>query len=137
RTAGVNDLGNPIRDAVEDGGGVHVVGVSEDGEAVDMYVPAQDYYHQFYLGSIADPHILDLSYVKLREVSLSYNIPVRTMGSLGNVFTSASIGVVGRNLWLVNGNDKDFDASEVSATFGENGQLPSVRSYGFNIKLGF
>ncbi|HEY0740117.1 MAG TPA: SusC/RagA family TonB-linked outer membrane protein [Chryseosolibacter sp.] len=137
RTAGLNDLGNPIRDAVEDGGGVHVTGVDENGEVVDMYVPAQDYYHQFYFGSIADPHILDLSYVKLREVSLSYNIPVKSIGSLGNVFTSASIGVVGRNLWLINGSESDFDPSEVSATFGENGQLPSVRSYGFNIKLGF
>ncbi|HEY0770036.1 MAG TPA: hypothetical protein VGD31_06850, partial [Sphingobacteriaceae bacterium] len=96
-----------------------------------------DYYHQFYLASSADPHILDLTYVKLREVSLGYNIPVKSLGSLGNVFTSASIGLVGRNLWLINGNDKDFDPSEVSASFGENGQMPSVRSYGFNIKLGF
>jgi hypothetical protein len=31
RTAGVNDLGNPVRDAVTDGGGVILPGVTADG----------------------------------------------------------------------------------------------------------
>jgi hypothetical protein len=31
RTAGVNDLGNPVRDAVADGGGVILPGVTADG----------------------------------------------------------------------------------------------------------
>ncbi|HEY0743157.1 MAG TPA: SusC/RagA family TonB-linked outer membrane protein [Chryseosolibacter sp.] len=137
RTAGVNDKGNPIRDAVEDGGGVHVVGVGENGEAIDTYVDAQTYWHQFYFGQIADEHIYDLSFVKLRELSLGYNIPVRSIGSLGKVFNSASVSFVGRNLWLISPTTTDFDPSEVAGTFGENGQFPSVRSYGFNIKLGF
>lgn len=138
RTAGLNDKGNPIRDAVEDGGGVHVTGVDENGESVDMYVGAQDYYHQFYNASIADEHIYDLSFVKLREVSLGYNVPVRSLGSLGKVFTTASISLVGRNLWLISPTTRnDFDPSEVAGTFGENGQFPSFRSYGFNVKLGF
>ncbi|MBL7857652.1 MAG: SusC/RagA family TonB-linked outer membrane protein [Cyclobacteriaceae bacterium] len=137
RTAGVNDLGNPVRDAVADGGGVHVVGVAADGEAVDMYVDAQSYYHQFYSSGIADPSVFDLSFVKLRELSLGYQIPVNKIGNLGRVFTSASISAVGRNLLLLNVNKKDFDPAEVSGAFGENGQFPSVRSYGFNIRLGF
>ena len=143
RTAGLNDQGNPIRDAVADGGGVHVVGVSDaDGDGVaegnvDMYVPAQDYYHQFYFGSIADEHIYDLTFVKLRELSIGYQIPVQNIGSLGKVFTNASISLVGRNLWLMHSKVEDFDPSEIMSAFGENGQFPSVRSYGFNIKLGF
>lgn len=137
RTAGVNDKGIPVRDPVEEGGGVHVVGVTEDGEAVDTYVGAQDYYHQFYNSNIADPHIYDLSFVKLRELSIGYQIPVKSLGSVGNVLKSASISLVGRNLWLISTNVKDFDPSEIAQGFGENGQLPSVRSYGFNLKLGF
>jgi TonB-linked SusC/RagA family outer membrane protein len=137
RTAGVNNLGNPIRDAVVDGGGVHVVGVDEDGTPVDMYVGAQDYYHQFYFGNILDPHIYDLTFVKLRELSVGYQIPVQKLGAVGKIFTSANLSIVGRNLWLMNANDLDFDPSEISGSFGENGQMPSSRSYGFSLKLSF
>jgi TonB-linked SusC/RagA family outer membrane protein len=137
RTAGVNDLGNPIRDAVADGGGVHVVGVDEEGAPVDMYVGAQDYYHQFYFSNIADESIYDLSYVKLREVSLGYRIPVQKIGSIGKVLTDATFSLVGRNLWLMSSNVQDFDPSEIMSAFGENGQFPSVRSYGFNLKVSF
>jgi len=137
RTAGVNDLGNPIRDAVEDGGGIHVTGVDADGNAIDTYVDAQTYYHQFYNSNIAEEHIYDLSFVKLRELSLGYQIPVQKLGSVGKVFTSASVSIVGRNLWLISSDTKDFDPSEISAAFGENGQLPSTRSVGFNVKLSF
>jgi hypothetical protein len=31
RTAGVNDLGNPVRDAVADGGRLYLPGVTADG----------------------------------------------------------------------------------------------------------
>jgi TonB-linked SusC/RagA family outer membrane protein len=144
RTAGVNDLGMPLRDPVAEGGGVHVFGVKdmdatagEDFQPFDMYVDAQSYYHQFYNAKIADPHIYDLTYVKLRELSLGYNIPVQKLGALGKVFTSASVSVVGRNLWLISTNVEDFDPSEIASAFGENGQFPSVRSYGFNVKFGF
>lgn len=143
RTAGVNNNGIPERDPVAEGGGVHVTGVTDangDGVsegAVDMYVDAQTYYHQFYNAKIADPHIYDLSFVKLRELSLGYNIPVQKIGMLSKVFTTASVSVVGRNLWLISSNVEDFDPSEVASAFGENGQFPSFRSYGFNVKLGF
>ncbi len=146
RTAAVNDKGNPIRDAVADGGGVHVKGVvntqtDPEGPAIyeerDMYVDAQSYYHQFSNSGIIDPHIYDLSFVKLREVTLGYQIPVKNLGNFGKLFTSASIAFTGRNLLLLNVNKLDFDPSEVSGAFGENGGFPSTRQYGFNIRLGF
>jgi TonB-linked SusC/RagA family outer membrane protein len=137
KTAGLNDKGNPIRDNPADGGGVHVTGVDKDGTAVDFYVPAQDYYHQFNNSKIADEFIHDLTFVKLRELSLGYRIPVKSLGSIGSVFTSASVSIVGRNLWLMHTNVRDFDPAEISGTFGENGQFPSTRSIGFNIKFGF
>ncbi len=144
RTAGLNDLGNPKRDPVSEGGGVHVVGVYDadasaegtDYQPIDTYVDAQNYYHQFYNNNIAEPHVYPLTFVKLREISLGYQIPVQNIG-LGKVFTSASVSVVGRNLWLIYSKVKDFDPAEISGAFGENGQFPSTRSYGFNIKLSF
>ncbi|MHC2992284.1 hypothetical protein OB13_12035, partial [Pontibacter sp. HJ8] len=61
RTAATNDKGNPIRDAVADGGGLHVFGVNGDGEAVDYYIEAQDYYHGLYSNKTFDEFIYDLT----------------------------------------------------------------------------
>ncbi len=133
RTAGVNDKGNPLRDPVADGGGVHVVGVTEAGEEVDTYVDAQTYYHQFRGSNIAEEHVYDLDFIKVREVSLGYRIPLK--GS--KYLQSATVSLVARNPWLVYAKNRDFDPSELSNIYGENGQFPGTRSFGVNIKLGF
>jgi TonB-linked SusC/RagA family outer membrane protein len=136
-TVGTNNLGNPIRDAVSNGGGVHVVGVDQAGAAVDTRVEAYDYYSQWYANRLAEPFVHDASYIKLRDVSLTYTIPGKWVK---NIFDSASVGVVGRNLWLISvskDNKHGWDPSEMSKAFGENGQLPGTRSYGVNLKVTF
>ena len=136
-TAGNNDRGNPKRDAVADGGGVHVTGVDVNGNTVDTYVEALSYYGQWYSNRLAEPFIHDASYVKLREVSLSYNLPERI---IGNFVNSASVGVVARNVWLIavsDDNKHGWDPSEMSQVYGENGQMPGTRSFGFNVKVNF
>lgn len=137
-TAATNDKGMNVRDAVADGGGVHVVGVSAaDGQTVvDRYVDAQTYFHQFYNNQIAEPFVHDLSYVKLREVSLGYRIPVSRLG-LGKTFKGAIFSVVARNPWIIYRDSKNFDPSEISGVQGEDGQMPGTRSIGFNLKLNF
>ena len=149
-TASINPLGNNVRDPLSEGGGVHVTGVyadvtpGEQGELVvtptgvaDTYVEAQTYFKQFNSGVIAEPFIHDADYIKLRDVSLTYRLP----GSVvNNAFESASISLIGRNLWLIavaDGNDHEWDPSEFSQAFGENAQLPSVRSFGMSINLTF
>ncbi|MUP46647.1 SusC/RagA family TonB-linked outer membrane protein [Gramella sp. BOM4] len=132
-----NDRGVPQRDAVEDGGGVHVVGVTPDGDPVDTYVDALTYHNQYYSNRLAEPFIHDASYVKLRDISLSYTFDG---AKLNNVFDSATIGVVGRNLWLISVSDDNvhnWDPSELPNAYGENGGLPSTRSYGMNLRLNF
>lgn len=137
RTAHINDKGENVRVPVSEGGGVHVTGVFEDGTAADLYVPAQTYYKQFRRGNIAEEFIHDADYVKLRDVSLTYTLP----GSIVNdFFESASISVIGRNLWLISvadDNIHEWDPSELAQTYGENAQLPSTRSFGMNVKLTF
>lgn len=136
-TAVANDRGMNIRDDVSDGGGVHVVGVdAADGRTpVDFYVPAQDYFHQFY-NSVYDPYIHDLTYVKLREASVGFQIPVSTM-KLGKIVKGANFSIVARNPWLIYRKAKNFDPSEISQVQGEDGQYPGTRSLGFNLKLNF
>ncbi|MFN7116910.1 MAG: SusC/RagA family TonB-linked outer membrane protein [Saprospiraceae bacterium] len=135
-TAGVNDKGNPVRDPVADGGGVRVVGVDEEGKPVDTYVEAFDYFHQFVNHNIAENSVFDLSFIKLREVSIGYTIPVQKT-NLGKWLQTATISVVARNPWLIYAANRDFDPSEMGQSYGENGQFPGSRSLGFNLKLGF
>ena len=137
RTAEINDKGKNIRDAVADGGGVHVVGVDANKNKVDMYVEAQDYFHGMVGNNVFDEFIYDLTFMKLRELSLGYQLPVNRWGNLSKTIQSASVAIVGRNLWLISSSTKDFDPSEISAQYGENGQLPGTRSLGFNLKIGF
>jgi len=136
RTAELNDRGIPLRDPVADGGGVHVFGVDATGKAVDYYVEGQTYFHQFRANSISEDNIYSLSYVKLRELSLGYRVPVERLG-IGKYVKTAVFSVVARNPWLIWSKDKGFDPSEISNVFGEDGQLPGTRSVGVNLKLGF
>jgi hypothetical protein len=139
RTSGLNDLGNPIRDPVADGGGVHIFGVdATDGVTeVDYYVDAQEYYHNLYNNKIYDAFIYDLSYVKLRELSIGYNIPINKLGNASKYIQGLNVSLVANNPWLIWASTKDFDPSEISAASGENGQFPGIRSFGFNIKASF
>jgi TonB-linked SusC/RagA family outer membrane protein len=138
-TAAINDRGKNVRDDVADGGGVHVRGVdaADEKTPVDVYISAYDYFHQFYYQQIAEPFVHDLSYVKLREVSLGYKIPVHKIGKLGKVFQGAHFSVIARNPWLIYRDSENFDPSEISSNFGEDGQFPGTRSIGFNLKLNF
>jgi hypothetical protein len=136
RTATLNDKGNPQRQAVGDGGGVHVTGVDENGNKVDTYVDANTYHHQWYNSQIAENSVYDLTFVKLRELSLSYAVPVSKLGTLSRVFKTASVSLIGRNLWLIYTPNMNYDPSIMSNTVGENGQLAGTRSYGVQIKLG-
>ena len=134
RTAALNDKGNSIRDAVEDGGGVHVVGVDANGNDYDTYMAAKDYFGQFYSSKISEKSVYDLTYVKMRELSLGYNIPVQKM-KVGKYIKGANVSFIGRNIWLMYAKTKDFDPSEISGTQGEDGQFPGTRSYGLNLKV--
>ena len=136
QTATVNDKGNPIRDAVADGGGVHVFGVDEEGKAMDVYMEAQDYFHGLYNNLTFDPFVYSLTYVKLREVSLGYTLPISKLG-IGNVVQDATLSVVARNPLLIFAHSADFDPSEISARSGETGQFPGTRGFGFNLRVGF
>jgi TonB-linked SusC/RagA family outer membrane protein len=136
KTATINDKGNPIRDPVADGGGVRVDAVDADGKAVTNYIDAQSYYHQFQSKGISENSIYDLTFVKLREVSLGYRFDLVKMG-ISKKITGATFSVVSRNPWLIYAKTRDFDPSEISNTYGENSQLPGTRSLGVNLKLNF
>lgn len=86
-------------------------------------------------------HLIDASYVKLRELSLTYRLPVKWF--TGTPFTAASVGFSGRNLFIWTPKENTYSDPEASS-FGttntqgyEYGAIPSVRNYGFNVRLVF
>lgn len=136
-TAGNNDLGNPQRDDVASGGGVHIVGVDELGAPVDKYIDANAYYSQMNGIKLAEPFVHDASYIKLADISISYKIP---KSILGNAIQNASIGIIARNLGMIavsSENKHNWDPSEFAYAWGEDAGLPGTRSIGFNVKLTF
>ena len=149
-TAGLNDKGNPLRDPVSQGGGVHIQGVLEtgldaagnpisDGTVVDTYVDPQNLYGLGNLGNIYENNLHDASYIKLRTVRLSYRFDTALVNSLN--IDGASISVFANNLWLIDADLKWIDPSELEKRSGinwaENGTLPRTRSIGANLKLKF
>jgi hypothetical protein len=149
KTSGLNDKGNPIRDAVANGGGIHVFGVQDIQDYTanpnaapiyknaDMYVDAQTYWHSTYDNQYYDFFVHDLTYLKLRELSVGYDLPINKMGGLGKYIQGITVSLVAQNPWLIYAKTKDFDPSEISSSYGESGQFPGVRSFGANIKVNF
>jgi len=139
-TAGLNELGNPVRDPVLTGadaaksGGVLLAGVTEDGQPNTIRVGAQNLYENW-LFALNERWIYDKTYVKLREVSLGYNIPKRL---LGRTLKSANVSFIARNpLLIYSAIGGGIDISETETLWYEGGQLPPVRSFGLNVRLGF
>lgn len=136
-TAATNDNGMNVRDPLADGGGVHVHGVTEDGKPVSRYVEAYDYFKQFsaYEGqTIAEAAVFDASYIKVREISLGYNFNFKNPKAfVKRLFVSG----VARNPFRPWTTNPGFDPTELSRSWGENGQLPGTRSYGINLRVSF
>ncbi|WP_321287753.1 SusC/RagA family TonB-linked outer membrane protein [uncultured Sunxiuqinia sp.] len=104
-------------------------------------VTIQDYWEDVAKTSNTEGNIFDASYVKLREVTLSYKLP---KSILDNTFiSSASIGVEGRNLWIIKDHvphidpEVNFFGSSLTGEGVEFQSVPSTRSIGFNVKLSF
>jgi TonB-linked SusC/RagA family outer membrane protein len=134
-TAGLNDLGKPKRDAVADGGGIILDGVTEDGKVNTKRVETQEFYEDKMFG-FNEKWMYDQTYVKLREVSFGYNIPKTFMG--GKLFKTAKVSFIVRNPVLIyNAAGGGIDFSESELFWTEGGQLPPVRSFGLNLNLGF
>lgn len=141
-TVGNNDKGNPVRSPVADGGGVLLPGVTEDGEVNTIYADASFYGGAFYWGNAsrnpAQTHIYDASYVKLRELSISYSLPSKW---IENVFNRVELSLVGRNLWIIHKNlpyaDPESGLGVGPAQGYLTGSYPTVRTMGFKLEVGF
>jgi TonB-linked SusC/RagA family outer membrane protein len=88
--------------------------------------------------SIADLNIIKKTYVKLREVTLTYKFSEHQLGGRKSFLQNASVSLVGRNLlYFFPKRYKDLDVDQYTQDSGSGLQTPTTRSYGFNFNLTF
>lgn len=121
--------------------GLLLEGVTQSGSKYSHTVPVANLRAAYYnnLNRYTELFVHDASFVKLRQVILSYRLPAGILKSLG--VQSASVALVGRNLLILYRKTDNFDP-EQSLTNGaaqgiESIGLPRTRSYGLNLVLKF
>jgi TonB-linked SusC/RagA family outer membrane protein len=103
----------------------------------DAKVLPQDYFSNLPYGR----NVLDASYVKLREVSLSYKIPRSVLKN--SLFGDLTFGIFGNNLILWTSSQNKYVDPEINSAGATNLQgfdftaQPSQRNFGFNISASF
>lgn len=139
-TAGANAQGNPVRSPVDEGGGVVLEGVTEDGTPNDIPVSAEDYGLFGYVYNPAAAFVYDASFVKLREANITFSLPARIMENI-RPLTGVDISLIGRNLWIIHKNlpyaDPEDNLSSGNIQGYQVGSYPLFRTMGFNIRARF
>jgi hypothetical protein len=139
-TAFTNDLGNPVRNTLANGGGIINPGVNPDGNVNQTRISCSNYGAFGYARGLPNiAFVYDAGYVKLREVNLTYNLPSKIFAK--TFIKGASFSFVGSNLWIIHKNlphaDPESGLGSGNRQGFSTGSLPSTRDFGFNIKLQF
>jgi len=93
----------------------------------------QDYISRYY--NTGEGNLMSRTFSKLREVTLTYQLPAGLFGE-GRFVRSASVSFVGRNL-LYFAEKKDLDLEEYLGGGRSGLQTPTTKRYGVNINLTF
>jgi TonB-linked SusC/RagA family outer membrane protein len=118
-------------------------GVNANGNINTIQIGATQYGFNNSGFFIDEQSVYDATNLRLREISLSYNVPKKILEK--TPFGKMSISVIGQNLWFKAFNfpeHMNFDPEVMSLGVG-NGQGfdyltgPGMKRYGFNINLTF
>ena len=138
-------MGNPVRDPLTEdatSGGLIAEGVLADGSPNTKRVSADSYIGYYYWGNASrNPGALtvyDASFVKLREMSLSFNLPKSITQKFAR---NVSFSLIGRNLLILHKNvpyaDPESGLGAGNAQGYLSGSFPTVRSLGVSLKFDF
>ena len=101
------------------------------------------YYNQSYNAGVGGAYsLVDKTFFKLREVSVSYTLPKNVLNS--KYINNIELALVGNNLllWTPDSNlfcdpEQTTFGNDMAADFGDYGATPTTRNVGFSVKLGF
>ncbi len=120
--------------------GIVLEGVMEDPENPGTYIPntqvtdVNTYGLNHYFN--AEMNIFDASFIKLRELSLTYRLPSNVLKKLP--FENIAITLIGRNLFVwsdMEHIDPEHVVSANNVQGIEGAQVPPIRSFGFNLSF--
>jgi TonB-linked SusC/RagA family outer membrane protein len=139
-TTPLNDKGNPVRSSNADGGGYVYAGVLADGTPNTKRVTGENFGLFGYRRNPSSQFIYDASYVKLREVTITYKLPNGLFGG-SQFIKGATLSVVGRNLWIISKNlpyaDPEDGITSGDISGFQSGVYPSVREIGGSLNFSF
>ena len=138
-TVGLNDLGNPKRLPIDQGGGIVLAGVAPDGTPNTVRTRYDYYAHaEGWTRAPQALHVYDASFVKLREMSLSYKLGSDVFRGHVQAMTFTAIG---RNLHIFSKNtpysDPEAGLSSGNVQGYQSGVYPTTRDIGFSVKIDF
>jgi TonB-linked SusC/RagA family outer membrane protein len=140
-SVGNNDLGNPVRNSLANGGGVILPGVLADGTPNTKRIDVSNSGSTPYGYPNNPPRasvIYDAGYVKLRELALNYSLPQSLVSKL-RAFKGIDVSLVGRNLWIIHKNvpyaDPEDGLGSGNVQGYQTGSYPAVRTLGFNVRF--
>lgn len=123
-------------------GGILLDGVVEyNGEYIKntKRIWGDDYYADGEATSPNARYIYDATYVKLREISFSYQLPKKYLKNL--FIKGASVSLIASNVWILY---KDLPYADPEASQGagniqgwQSGVMPATRNFGFSVNLQF
>ncbi|MGE5457056.1 MAG: SusC/RagA family TonB-linked outer membrane protein, partial [Methanococcaceae archaeon] len=103
-----------------------------------QYLSAQTYWQQ--ASKMTSAFLYDASYIKLREVSIGYEMPVKLLRK--TPVKNLHLAIVGRNLWTVYQNTPFGIDPQATASSGNDQGIESAFAlpaayYGFDFKISF
>lgn len=139
-TAGNNELGNPSRNPISQGGGVILPGVGPDGKPNTVRASNTTYGLYGYGRHPNKEFVYDASFVKLREAILTYNLPQSVVNRM-KPFKGVDLSLIGRNLWIIHKNLPYADPEEIISAGNlqgyQGGAYPTTRTFSFNLRFRF
>ena len=116
-------------------GGIPMSGVDEDGNQVSVFLEPERYWSR--LSGVNQANVFDSSFIRVKEISISYNLPKRYFENL--FLESASISVFGSNLGYIMRKTEGFSPqsslSSGKAQGIESYAFPTTRSIGAKIMI--
>lgn len=120
--------------------GIIAQGNLENGQENDIILAAADYYNNRYNRNATEDQIFTNTYIKLRELSLTYQVPSKLYSKLR--LQGLSVSLIGNDLFYIYKNVPNVSPESVLGTkaqlaYVEYTSYPYTRNFGFSLKVKF